>query len=74
MNESWERRLSAADAARQRERHVRDAAGVLGLVSILVGTWMLSVPWALIVCGVVLMGMSVWGAVRSDRNSARNPE
>ena len=62
----------AAPAA-NREQRARDIAGACGLVCITVGTGLLSIPWALIVLGTVLMGLSIWGAVRSDRHAARNP-
>ena len=48
-------------------------AGLAGLACLVAGTALLSVPWALIVCGALLLSMSVYGAVRSDRTVTRNP-
>ena len=56
----------------RREQAMRDAAGILGLALITLGVGLMSVPWALIVAGVVLLGLSLWGAIRSDRHAARN--
>lgn len=68
-----EREESPAERARRHENQVRDAAGWCGLACLVAGTALLSVPWALIVCGGLLLSMSVYGAVRSDRTVTRNP-
>lgn len=74
MNEDREQTRNMIETARKRERNVRDAAGLIGLACVAVGTGLMSVPWALIVCGAVLMGLSIWGSVRSDHSAARNPQ
>ena len=57
-----------------RQQRVRDAAGLVGLGCVTTGVALLSVPWGLIVFGTALLGLSLWGALRSDRNTARNPQ
>ena len=68
-----EREESPQDRARWTTQQVRDGAGLCGLACLVIGTALLSVPWALIVCGALLLSMSVYGAVRSDRTVTRNP-
>lgn len=62
------------EKARQARRTetIRDACGGVGLLAIVTGVGMLSVPWALIVGGAGLLALSIWGALRSDQPVARN--
>lgn len=60
-------------AARARRTELaRDLAALAGLALLVAGVGMLSVAWALIVGGGALLGLSLWGAIRSDQSTARN--
>ncbi|MCB9868138.1 MAG: hypothetical protein H6816_16050 [Phycisphaerales bacterium] len=60
--------------AARRTEAARDGAAVVGLAAIITGVGMLSVAWALIVGGAALLGLSIWGALRSDQSTARNSQ
>ncbi len=45
---------------------MRDLAALLGFALIFAGCWWIHPPCALIVCGVLLLGLSIWGAVRAN--------
>jgi hypothetical protein len=61
----------------RRSEIARDVCGVVGLGCLVLGVGLLSVPWALIVGGAGLLGLSIWGAIRSeqgDQPATRNPQ
>jgi hypothetical protein len=61
----------------RRSEIARDVCGVVGLGCLVLGAALLSVPWALIVGGAGLLGLSIWGAIRSehgDQPATRNPQ
>ena len=45
---------------RKRDIDLRDTVGAAGLVSLVVGISLLSVPWALIVGGSILLVAALW--------------
>lgn len=63
-----------AAARSRRTEMVRDACALGGLCAIVYGVGMLSMAWALIVGGSAILGLSIWGAIRSDQPVTRNPK
>lgn len=50
---------------------LRDACFLLGLAAVVAGVGLLSVPWALIVGGGLVVSLSIWGTVHA-RDAARS--